>query len=207
MPSFFCAWGLCTPLFHNCRRDCSFDFNHVVPYSLTSQTAVASPQHPSNKPPIPPSPAYTSRPRATVPISLSLPPMLTASHETPWRDIRTAAQTITSVMSTTNPIISYCYNSPSLLTEVPYGKRQLMSIYLHQLQCMGWVFSIDDGDKKCVGAAVWTGPRPTAEGGIWSRVGRWFKMVGLEVWMLGAGIRYRGAGMNGKVALSRVLWG
>jgi len=124
--------------------------------------------------------------------------MLSPPHETPWRDIPAAARTITSIMSTTNPIISYVYDSPILLTSVPRGKRELMSVWLYQLHSSEYVLSIDDGNKKCVGAAVWTGPK-RKERRWWMKFGDWLKLVGLDIWMLGANVWYHGAGMNGKV--------
>ena len=132
--------------------------------------------------------------------------MLTPPHECPWLDLPTAARTITSVMSTTNPLIAYVYNSPKPLSQVPWGKSQLMSIYLGQLRCRGYVLSIDDGDNRCVGVAVWTGPKLETEGdrGVWRRWGEWIRMVGLGVWIFGASIWYRGAGMDGKVLRLRV---
>jgi len=103
-------------------------------------------------------------------------------HECPLSDIPLAAHTLVNVMTRTNPLIAYIHNSNLPLSPIPYGKLQLITIYLFQLSTTGIILSIDDEEtnEKCVGVAVWSGPLKRS---IWQRIWISLKMFYLRVWM------------------------
>ena len=103
----------------------------------------------------------TSRPtRHTRPWPISFPSMPWKPQRCPITDIPLAAHTIARVMCESYPLISFVYdNDRPPLMEIPCGKPELLTISLYRSQINGHVLTVDDGDQKCVGVAVWTGPR------------------------------------------------
>jgi hypothetical protein len=103
-------------------------------------------------------------------------------HVCPLRDIPSAARTITTVMCQSNPLIAFVYNfKKDRELPVPYGKRELLSVYLYQLRTNGIVLTVDDDDQKCIGVAVWTGPN--CRKGVVEKVRAWFILLVLNVWL------------------------
>ena len=118
-------------------------------------------------------------------------------HVCPLAEIPLAAKTITSVMCQTYPVSAFVYNSKPPLPEVPYGKRELLAIYLRQLSITGLVLSVDSEDEKCVGVAVWTGP--SAQKSTYNRFISKVSLTWLNIWLFFAMAYYRGAGMDAQV--------
>jgi hypothetical protein len=90
-------------------------------------------------------------------------------HPCPISDIPNAAHTITSLLNTqTSPAIAFL-SAVSPSTAIPPGKPEQLSVYLYRTLTNGLVLSVDDGDEKAVGAAVWIGPvgQPMS---VWGRV-------------------------------------
>ena len=79
------------------------------------------------------------------------------------------------------PLIPFLYDRgrPPLM-EAPCGKPELLSVSLYQTRINGLVLTVDDGDQKCVGVAVWTGPvRKT----FVSTIGGWSILTVLYLWL------------------------
>jgi hypothetical protein len=102
-------------------------------------------------------------------------------------------------MCQTYPLMAFLYKSKPPLPQVPCGKRELLSIYLRQINVTGLVLSVDSDDEKCVGVAVWTGPPSAKQKSAFE----WFKsklsLAWLNVWLFFALAYYRGAGMDQQV--------
>lgn len=127
--------------------------------------------------------------------------MFTGPQLCPTSDLNLAAKTITSVFCQSYPLSAFVYNCKTPLSSVPYGKRELLSIWLRKVRQSGLVLTIDDGDEKCVGVAVWTGPERLLGGRLSRLRFRWFTTC-LDIWLFFNMIYYKGAGMDGKVRRS-----
>jgi len=114
-----------------------------------------------------------------------------------FADIPLAAKTITSVFCKSYPLSAFLYNSETPLPSVPYGKSELLSIYLRQIGINGLVLAVHDDDQKCVGVAVWTGPLKQSR---FRLIQAWLWLKLLALWLFVNLIYYRGAGMSGVVA-------
>jgi hypothetical protein len=128
--------------------------------------------------------------------------MSSLPHVCPITEIPLAAKTITSVMCQTYPVSAFVYNSKPPLPEVPYGKRELLAIYLRQIHITGLVLSVDSEDEKCVGVAVWTGPG-AKEKSPYQRFVSKLSLTWLNFWLFFAMVYYRGAGMDAQVPIRR----
>jgi len=116
-------------------------------------------------------------------------------------EIPLAAATITSVFCRTYPLIAFVYGSKSPLPEVPYGKRELLAIYLRRLSITGLVLSVDSEDEKCVGVAVWTAPATANEKSLYGRFVSKLKLAWLNICLFFAAVYYRGASMDAQVTI------
>ena len=123
------------------------------------------------------------------------PTMPSLPHVCPITEIPLAAKTITSVMCQTYPVSAFVYKSKPPLPQVPYGKRELLAIYLRQIHITGLVLSVDSGDEKCVGVAVWTGPT-TKQKSAYKRFLSKLSLTWLNIWLFFGMFYYRGAGMD-----------
>ena len=103
-------------------------------------------------------------------------------------------------MCQTYPLISFVYDNdhPPLL-EVPCGKPELLTISLYQSQISGHVLTVDDGDQKCVGVAVWTGP---GREGFFSKVGRLCILTILYSWLIINMLYYRLRGFKMNITVN-----
>ena len=63
------------------------------------------------------------------------------------------------------------------------------------------MITVDEGDDKCAGIAVWSGPVKGGKVGLRNRLRNWWFICCVDVWLLFNMIYYRGAGMDGKVFL------
>lgn len=91
-------------------------------------------------------------------------------HACPVSDIPAAAHTITSLLNTqTSPAIAFLSAPPPSPTAVPPGKPEKLSVYLYRTLTTGLVLSVDDGDERAVGAAVWIGPVAQSTS-VWGKV-------------------------------------
>jgi len=88
------------------------------------------------------------------------------AHVCPVSEVPNAARTITSVLTAeNNPTVRFLSgNSHSNETHVPPGKAEQVSVYLYRTLTNGLVLTVDDGDERAVGVAVWQGPvaQPTS---------------------------------------------
>ena len=126
------------------------------------------------------------------------PTMSSLPHICPITEIPIAAKTITSVMCQTYPVSAFVYNSKPPLPRVPRGKRELLAIYLRQIHTTGLVLSVDSGDEKCVGVAVWTGPTAKQKS-AYERLLSKLSLTWLNIWLFFGMVYYRGAGMDPRV--------
>jgi len=89
------------------------------------------------------------------------------AHVCPVSEVPNAARTITSVLTAeSNPTVRFISGvSPP---NAP-GKAEEVSVYLYHTLTNGLVLTVDDGDEKAVGVAVWQGPvsQPTS---FWGKV-------------------------------------
>jgi len=100
-------------------------------------------------------------------------------------------ETITGIMCQTYPSVhsSTTANRPYL--KPPYGKRELLAIYLRQIHITCLVLSIDSGDEKCVGVAVWTGPTAKQKS-AYERFMSKLSLTWLNIWLFFGMIYYKG---------------
>jgi hypothetical protein len=120
-------------------------------------------------------------------------------HVCPLTEIPLAAKTVTTVFCQTYPLIPFVYGSKLPLPEVPYGKQELLTIYLHQLGITGLVLTVDSKDEKCVAVAVWTAPATANRKSLYERLKSKFNFTRLNIWLFLATIYYRGASMDAQV--------
>jgi len=125
--------------------------------------------------------------------------MLSNVHICPLAEVHLASRTITSVLDNT-PFLSYLYSEHTPLPGIPLGKAERLSVYLYRILATGLVLSVDDGNKKCVGVAVWQGPISGA--GILSRFRDWCVHAGFDVWDQLSSLYYGDGGLNRKVEVT-----
>jgi len=93
------------------------------------------------------------------------------AHVCPVSEVPNAARTITSVLTAeNNPTMRFISGvSPTGDSLIPPGKAEEVSAYLYRTLTNGLVLTVDDGDEKAVGVAVWQGPvaQPTS---FWGKV-------------------------------------
>ena len=128
-------------------------------------------------------------------------------HVCPLTEIPLAAVTITSVFCRTYPLIAFVYGSKDSLPEVPYGKRELLTIYLRRLGITGLVLSVDSEDEKCVGVAVWTAPAAFHQKSLYEQFKSKLKLIWLNIWLFFASVYYHGASMDAQVTTSLSAYG
>ena len=101
-------------------------------------------------------------------------------------------------------MISFVYGGDlGPLSEVPYGKLELLSIFLYQAHTSGLVLTVNDDDHKCVSVAIWSGP---IQKGFFAKLQAWCVLAFLHLWLIinmiyyrAAGVYYRRTIMNSKV--------
>jgi hypothetical protein len=124
--------------------------------------------------------------------------MSSTPHLCPSSQLPQAAKTLTSVLCAESPLPAFLYNSPTLLPSVPYGKCELLAIWLRNLHRTGLILTVDDGDEKCVGVAVWLPPAGRKGAFLDKLKTRWF-CAWLDLWLYVNKIYYGRAGFNPKV--------
>ena len=122
--------------------------------------------------------------------------MLSEVHICPLSEVHFASRTLTSVLDNT-PFISYLYSQHTPPPRIPLGKAERLSVYLYRVLASGLVLTVDDGENKCVGVAVWQGP--VSKNGVLTRVRDWFVQGGFDVWDHLNSLYYGGGGLNQKV--------
>src|ERR1700730_3638060 len=124
--------------------------------------------------------------------------MLSEVHTCPLSEVHLASQTITSVLDNT-PFISYLYSEHTTTPRptTPLGKAERLSVYLYRTLTTGLVLTVDDGQRKCVGVAVWQGP--ISKSGILTRFRDWFVHGGFDLWDHLNSLYYGHGGLNEKV--------
>lgn len=126
--------------------------------------------------------------------------MLSQVHICPLSEVHLASKTITSVLDNT-PFVSYLYSEHTPPPRIPLGKAERLSVYLYRVLATGLVLTVDDGESKCVGVAVWQGPNPRR--GVLASVRDWFVKRGFDVWDELNSLYYGGGGLNHKVICAR----
>ena|SRR5579862_2416107 len=81
---------------------------------------------------------------------------LSAPHICGFRDIPLAACTILSALKD-SPLSRFVYGEPPP-SRLPFLDILEFTRYLYKCRSHGLVLSVDDGDTKCVGIAVWIAP-------------------------------------------------
>jgi hypothetical protein len=117
-------------------------------------------------------------------------------------EVPLAAKTLTTMLNST-PAISFFYDNRSSATQIPYGKPEKLSTYLYRTLSTGLVLSVDDGDEKCVGVALWEGP--TRERGLLGKVFNYCVQGGFDIWDSLKSIYYGDCGLNKKVRVQQLI--
>lgn len=120
--------------------------------------------------------------------------MPTSPHVCPVLEVTLAAQTITSVLNHNNPFISFLYSNHTPPPLVPYGKPEQLSVYLYRTLTTGLVLTVDDGDQKCVGVAIWQGP--ASETSLFGRLRDWCVHTSFDIWDTLNSIYYGRSGID-----------
>ena len=122
--------------------------------------------------------------------------MLSEAHGCPLSEVHFASHTITSVLDDT-PFVSYLYSEHTRPPRIPLGGAGRLLVYLYRSLTAGLVLTVDDGERKCVGVAVWQ--TPISKTGILSRVREWCVQGVFDVWDHLHTLYYGGGGLNVKL--------